>query len=100
MKFPAPIVSVVGSDRQGTLLRSMSPVVGLRPTPPPLLAQSRVPYRPERLPPCLFGGSKQLRIAPGVSGVRFPQVKEEGRRFFGPGDTEGIGRPTPRTTHV
>jgi len=26
-------------------------------------------------------------------GIRFPEVKEEGRRFFGPGDMEGIGYP-------
>jgi hypothetical protein len=28
-----------------------------------------------------------------MAGVRFPEVKEEGRRRFGPGDMEGIGHP-------
>jgi len=58
MNYLVPESGLMGSGRQGTLLHSMSSVVGLRPTPPPLLAWSRVPYRPERLPPCLFGGSK------------------------------------------
>jgi len=32
-------------------------------------------------------------VRPRMVGIRFPQVKEEGRRFFGPGDMEGIGYP-------
>ncbi len=28
-----------------------------------------------------------------MAGVRFPEVKEGGRRFFGPEDMEGIGHP-------
>ena len=28
-----------------------------------------------------------------MAGIRFPQVKEEGRRIFGPEDMEGIGHP-------
>ena len=28
-----------------------------------------------------------------MAGIRFPEVKEEGRRFFGPEDMEGIGYP-------
>ena len=33
------------------------------------------------------------RIRPRTAGVRFPEVKEEGRCSFGPGDMEGIGHP-------
>jgi hypothetical protein len=33
--------------------------------------------------------------APRVAGGRFPEVKEEGRRFFGPGDMKEIGYPSP-----
>jgi hypothetical protein len=33
------------------------------------------------------------RIRRRMAGIRFPEVKEEGRCFFGPGDMEGIGYP-------
>ena len=75
----------------------MSPVGGRRPPPPPLLTRSRAPHRPEREAPCVLAGSRHAPNAfrPRMAGVRFPEVKEEGRRFFGPGDMEGIGHPPP-----
>jgi len=78
------------SVRRGALLRSMSPVVGLRSPPPPLLPLRRAPHRPDRVAPCGFGGSR-LRAYP--AGIRLPEVKKEGRCIFGPGDMEGVGYP-------
>ena len=37
----------------------------------------------------------QKRIPPRMAGVLVREVKEEGRRFFGPGDMDGDGYPPP-----
>jgi hypothetical protein len=33
------------------------------------------------------------RIQPRMAGIRLPEVKEEGRCFFGPEDKQGVGYP-------
>ena len=99
MKTVADFLGGARSSRRGALLRSMSSVAGLRPAPPPLLTLSRAPHRPDQDPPWGLAARNHRRILPRMAGIRFPQVKEEGRCFFGPGDTEGIGYPLSLAGH-
>ena len=81
------------SVRRGALLRSMSPVVGLRSPPPPLLPLRRAPHRPDRVAPCGFGGSR-LRAYPAKDGgYPTPGSKEGGPVHFRPGGHGGSRIP-------
>jgi hypothetical protein len=90
------------SRRQGALLRSMSPVVGLRPTPPPLLARNRAPYRhdPETRRARVFGCKAPAYPARGV-GCPIPASKGGEPALYRPGGHGGNRTPgTPgRTNH-
>jgi hypothetical protein len=106
------------SGRQGTLLRSMSPVIGLRLTPPtacpawqagfgsaeqcsakpclrpPLLRCAERPTLPFRR---RLGGlevKNRWRIPPRMAGVPLREVKEEERAQPATGDMDGVG-PLP-----
>ena len=81
------------SVRRGALLRSMSPVVGLRPPSPPLLPLRRAPHRPDRAAPCGFGGSRPQAYPAKDGGYPTPGSKGGRPVHFRPGGHGGSRIP-------
>jgi len=82
-----------GSRPAGRSAPLMSPGVGLRPPPPPLLRYAERPTGLLRSRSWCSTDGKPPLHQPRASGGRRSEVKEEGRAQPGPGDMSGVGHP-------
>ena len=73
----------------------MSPVAGLRPSPPPLLRYAEHPTSPIGECRRCLAAPRRRRLQARAAGGRCGEVKEEGWAQPVPGDTSGIGHLPP-----